>query len=50
MVRWGVGKQGGGKGLTGEQSEGGGVRVARMQLKPVALKGRSQKVTRLQAS
>lgn len=49
MVR-GVGKQGGGKGLAGEQSEGGGVCVARMLPKPVALKGRSQKVARLQAS
>lgn len=50
VVRWGVGKQGGGKGLVSEQSEGGGVRVARMLPKLVALKGRSQKVARLQAS
>lgn len=50
MVRWGVGKQGGGKGLVGERGEGGGVCVARLLPKPVTLKRRSLKVARLQAS
>lgn len=42
--------KGGGKGLAGEHREGGGVRVARMLPKLVALKGRSLLVARLQAS
>lgn len=42
----GVGKQGSGEGLVGER----GVCAARMLPKPVTLKGRSQKVARLQAS
>lgn len=41
MVRWGVGKQGGGKGLVGERGEGGGVCVAQKLPKPVTLKRRS---------
>lgn len=50
MVRRGVGKQGGGKGLVGERGEGGGVCVARVLPKPVTLKRRSLKVARLQVS
>lgn len=50
VVRWGVGKQGGGKGLVGERGEGGGVCVAQKLPKPVTLKRRSLKVARLQAS
>ena len=50
MVRWGVGKQGGGKGLVGERGEGGGVCVAQKLPKPVTLKRRSLKAARLQAS
>lgn len=50
VVRWGVGKQGGGKGLADEQDEGGSACMVRSMRRPDTLKGRSLLVARLQAS
>jgi len=50
VVRWGVGKQGGGKGPVGDRGEGGSACMVRSMRRPDTLKGRSLLVARLQVS